>query len=80
MHLLHWIQGALSLQKIHNHLMDPSSNFQKNMVQYLKSVHQGEFINDLMENVAATAISSKECSEYINPTFTLPLSPPDQNC
>ena len=51
MHMLLWIMNALTLQEIHGRIMDPNSDFQRAMVEYLESVHIGEFFNETMEDV-----------------------------
>ena len=77
LHLLLWIKGSLSPQEIRDRIMDPESNFQKRLVEYLESVHIGEFMTGPMEKV----VSDVECriaqdSKYQDPTQTLPESPP----
>jgi hypothetical protein len=44
LHMLLWIKGALTPQEIRDKIMDPTSDFQKKMVEYLEGVHMGEFI------------------------------------
>ncbi|KAH7903868.1 hypothetical protein BJ138DRAFT_981984, partial [Hygrophoropsis aurantiaca] len=51
--MLIWIKCALSPQAIRDRLMDPESDFQKKMVEYLEGVHIGEFISSLSEEVKA---------------------------
>jgi Helitron helicase-like domain at N-terminus len=45
LHLLLWIKAAFSPQKISDRIMDSSSDFQQKLVEYLESVHIGEFLN-----------------------------------
>ena len=47
--------------------MDPVSDFQSAMVEYLEGVHQGEFINGTIDLVAADIQKRKEN----NPTYTV---------
>ena len=49
MHMLLWIKGALSPQEIRNKIIDPTSDFQQKMVEYLESVHIGEFLTGSMQ-------------------------------
>ena len=42
LHMLLWIRGALTPQEIRDRIMDPKSDFQKKMVEYIESVHMGE--------------------------------------
>ena len=51
LHMLLWIRGALTPQEIRDQIMDPESDFQKKMVEYLESVHMGEFITGSLEDV-----------------------------
>ena len=43
LHMLLWIKNSMTPQEIRDRIMDPNSDFQKAMVEYLKSVHMGEF-------------------------------------
>jgi hypothetical protein len=65
--------------------MDPTSDFQKAMVEYLESVHIGEFMTGKMEEVKAKVDKNvAKNKEYQDPTQTLPIPPPpecpDKNC
>jgi hypothetical protein len=42
LHMLLWIMSSLSPQEIRDKIMDPNSDFQKEMVEYLEGVHVGE--------------------------------------
>lgn len=44
LHLLLWIDGALSPQEIRDRLMADDSSFQKDLIEYLEGVHKGEFL------------------------------------
>ena len=76
MHLLLWIKGAFLPQDIHDEIMDPESDFQKAMVEYLEAVHKGEFFNGKMEDVMEKIDESQKNPEYIPPTKTMPEAPP----
>ena len=77
LHLLLWIRGSLSPQEIRDRIMDPESNFQKRIVEYLESVHIGEFMTGPMEKVVSDVeYRTAQDSEYRDPTQTLPESPP----
>jgi hypothetical protein len=56
--------------------MDPASDFQKRMVEYLEGVHLGEFITGTMDEVKATIEKNTSSSDYSDPTQTLPVPPP----
>ena len=51
LHMLVWVRNSLTLQEIWDRIMDPDSSFHKEMVEYLESVHKGEFLNGDMEPV-----------------------------
>ncbi len=77
LHLLLWIMGALSPQEIRDRIMNPESDFQNKIVEYLESVHIGEFMTGSMSDVEAEV--EAKCSndtEYKDPTQTLPEAPP----
>ena len=77
LHMLVWIKNSLSPQEIRNRIMDPTSDFQTAIVQYLEGAHQGEFINGTMDTVAADIQKRKENNPtHICPTETLPQPPP----
>jgi hypothetical protein len=72
LHLLLWIKGALSPQEIRDRIMDPSSDFQKCMVEYLESVHKGELYGGIFEDIRAQCQDAqKNNPEYKDPTHTL---------
>jgi hypothetical protein len=56
LHMLLWIMNSLLPQEIKDRIMDPNSDFQKRIVEYLKSVHVGEFMTGTMDEV------QKKCS------------------
>jgi len=54
LHLLLWIKGALSPQEIRDRLMSGDSEFQRELTEYLESVHQGDFMTGDIESVRAS--------------------------
>ena len=58
--------------------MDPESDFQKKMVEYLESVHMGEFITGSLEDVKKNVDIAELDDKYKNPIETLPIQPPPQ--
>src|SRR5882724_2266956 len=63
--------------------MDPNSDFQKRIVEYLESVHVGEFMTGTMDEVKEQVHENMKAEEYRDPTQTLPDAPPestDCNC
>ena len=77
LHLLLWIMNSLSPQEIRDRIMDPNSDFQKKMVEYLESVHVGEFMTGTMDEVKEQVDENMKYEEYSDPTQTLPDPPPE---
>ncbi len=78
LHVLLWIKHSLTPQEIRACIMDPNSDFQKAMVEYLESVHQGEFGTGTMETVATQVDELKKKTLHIPATETLPQPPPSK--
>ena len=77
LHMLLGTQNSMTPQEIRDRIMDPHSDFQKAMVEYLESVHMGEFINGNMEDVASRLDEQKVKNPlHVPPTETLPQIPP----
>ena len=76
LHLLLWIKGALSPQEVREKILDPESDFQKSMVEYLESVHQGEFFDGKLEDVIKRVDGYQKNPKYVPPTKTMPEAPP----
>ncbi|KAH9914542.1 uncharacterized protein B0H18DRAFT_886874, partial [Fomitopsis serialis] len=76
LHLMLWIMNSLSPQEIRDRIMDPTSDFQQRMVEYLEGVHQAEFIDTTMADVVESMTQAQESNHYQDPTLTLPISPP----
>ena len=75
--MLLWIKGSLSPQEIRNRIMEPTSDFQQKMVEYLESVHVGEFLTGSMAEVKAKVEeNTNHGANYQDPTQTLPEAPP----
>ena len=57
--------------------MNTESSFQKAMVEYLESVHQGEFMQGSMESVETMIHEKNQANPFrVPPTETLPSIPP----
>ena len=76
LHMLIWIKGAPSPQEVRDKILDPESDFQKSMVEYLESVHQGEFFGGKLEDIIEQVDGYQKNPEYVPPTKTMPESPP----
>jgi hypothetical protein len=87
-HMLLYLKGCLTPQQIRDKIMDATSNFQQKIVEYLESVHMGEFMTGSMADVKARVEKeTAENKDYQDPTQTLPDPPPKlckegdcQNC
>src|SRR5712692_7166503 len=77
LHMLLWIVNSLSPQEIRDRIMDPNSDFQKKIVEYLEGVHVGEFLTGSMDDVKKNVNKDIECKDYKDPTQTLPNPPPE---
>ena len=77
LHLLLWILNSLSPQEIRDRIMDPNSDFQKKIIEYLEGVHVGEFLTGSMDDVKKNVNQDIECKDYKDPTQTLPDPPPE---
>ena len=51
MHMMLWIKGAMSPQKICERLMSHDSQFEEALKRYLEAAHAGEFITGSMDDV-----------------------------
>ena len=76
LHLLLWISGALTPQEIRDRIMDANSDFQKKIVEYLECVCVGEFLTGSKIDVSERVGVASQASDYVDPTFTLPVPPP----
>ncbi|EDQ98868.1 uncharacterized protein LACBIDRAFT_318605 [Laccaria bicolor S238N-H82] len=75
--MLLWIKGALTPQEIRDKIMDPFSDFQRKIVEYLEAVHIGEFMTGSMDKVKhEVEIEKNQNTNYKDPTQTLPEAPP----
>ena len=73
LHLLLWIANALSPEEIRHRLMHPDGEFQKKIVEYLESVHVGEFLTGKQEDILADIEKGKKDSTFVDPSQSLPI-------
>jgi hypothetical protein len=79
LHLLVWIKNSLSPQEICSRIIDRTSNFQQQMVQYLESVCKGEFFDGNLDNISQKVAEAKKNDvNYTDPTKTMPEPLPPQ--
>jgi len=76
LHMLIWIKSALSPGDIRDKIMDCDSDFQRSMVEYLESVHQGEFFDGKLEDIVERVEEYQKNPKYVPPTKTMPEAPP----
>ncbi|KAF4618642.1 hypothetical protein D9613_009831 [Agrocybe pediades] len=76
LHLLLWIDGALTPQEVRDRIIDKDSDFIKSILDYLSSAAQGEFNTGSKEQVSDTVHLSEQSNNYHDPTRTLPTKPP----
>lgn len=77
LHLLLWIQAAFTPQEIRDKLMSEDGAFQKRMVEYLESSHQGEFMKGTSDTVWRDLNERESQPGYVDPLQVLPTSPPE---
>jgi hypothetical protein len=78
LHMLLWIRGCLSPQEIRKRILDPDSEFKHQLIEYLESVHIGEFITGTQAEVMESVATASNNTSYQDPTQTLPVPPPTQ--
>jgi len=61
MHMMLWIEGALSPQKIRERLMSRDSDFEQALKSYLEAAHAGEFMSGSMEEVTKERALRDDC-------------------
>jgi len=68
--------NSLSPQEIRDKIMDPNSEFQKEMVEYLESVHVGEFMTGTVDEVKDQVHENMkaEGTTILTPDFADPTS------
>jgi len=76
LHMLLWIRGGLSPQEMRERLMDPDSQFQKKVTDWLESCFSGDFMTGSKEEVLTAVDNNSKASTYADPTQTMPVTPP----
>jgi hypothetical protein len=77
LHMLLLIMNSLSPQEIRDLIMDPNSDFQKKIVEYLEGVHVGEFMTGNMDEVKEQVHENMKAKECRDPLQTLPDPSPE---
>ncbi|KIP01808.1 hypothetical protein PHLGIDRAFT_26855 [Phlebiopsis gigantea 11061_1 CR5-6] len=60
--MLVWLKNSLTPQEIRERIVDPNSDFQKRIVEYLESVHMGEFIDTTMDQMFSSDRDDCDCA------------------
>ena len=76
LHMVLWIMNSLTPQEIRDRIMDEDSSFQKGMVEYLGSIHIGEFLTGTHQEVQQKVNSNMIQDDHVNLTETLFVPPP----
>ncbi|KAF5330095.1 hypothetical protein D9758_018667 [Tetrapyrgos nigripes] len=76
LHMLLWIANSMSPQQIRDAILKNEDDFQRKIVEYLESVHCGDFMTGTQEEVQENLQAISENEEYTNPLYSLPQSPP----
>jgi len=76
LHLLLWISGSLSPQEVRDRLVSKDSLFQQELVQYLESVHRGEFLTGSIDSVRASVPVQNESRGGIHAVLQEQLAAP----
>ncbi|KAF8223999.1 hypothetical protein L208DRAFT_1218390, partial [Tricholoma matsutake] len=74
--LLLWIKSGLTPDEIRDRIIDPTSDFQQWMVEYLESVYRGEYMTGTQDDVLTNISNAAKSPAYCDPTETLPEAPP----
>ncbi|XP_006461607.1 hypothetical protein AGABI2DRAFT_54784, partial [Agaricus bisporus var. bisporus H97] len=73
-----WIEGALSPQEIRDRLVNYDTVFETQLVRYIESCCQGEFMTGSFQSVVEK-FEKPNVTEHnnVDPTLTLPVPPPN---
>ena len=79
LHMLLWIQGSLTPDETRSKILNPNSDFRQKLIEYLESVHAGDFLLKDRAEVEKDVRAAEQDIGYRDPTGTLPCPPPS-NC
>lgn len=80
LYMLLWIKGTLSPEEMWQKSLDPDSDFHKSLLDYLDSVHSGDFLSGSQTEVEENVDKMMSHEDYQNPTEMLPVPPPAGVC
>jgi hypothetical protein len=66
--MLLWIKGTLSPEEIRQRILQLNSQFQKDLIDYLESVHSGDFMTGSQEEVEKNLEKLRAQADYQDPT------------
>lgn len=76
LHLMLWLKCSLTPLEVRERILDPSSDFQTRLIQYLEGVHVGGFVDASLKEVQSSIEHDMFDKEYTDPTMTLPTPAP----
>ncbi|KAK0449811.1 uncharacterized protein EV420DRAFT_1274942 [Desarmillaria tabescens] len=76
LHMIIWIRKCLSPQEIRDHLLSDDSEFQIRLIQYLESVHKGDYFTGAQDMVLIMRHKQSLQPGYYDFTEVLPNTPP----
>jgi hypothetical protein len=79
LHLLLWIKGSFSPDEMQRRILDPTSKFRHDLINYLEKAHIGEFMVGTCDGIIARVEDDILKPSYVNPCKAL-LSPPPKYC
>ena len=78
LHILLWLTGNLTPQEMRNKILDPNSEFQKNIITWIESCQVGEYLTGTQQQVLENIQKYAETFDYNDPTELMPTPPPDK--
>ena len=76
LHMLLWIAGNMNPEDLRARILEESSVWRQNLIKWLERCHSGDFLSGTHAEVSSRAEQMKEDQDYLDPTQTLPVSPP----
>ena len=77
LHMLLWIKGCLNPQEMREKILKSDSKWNQKIIDWLESCHSGEFLTGTQEEIADKISENMKNADYMDPTQTLPLHPPE---
>jgi Helitron helicase-like domain at N-terminus len=77
LHILLWILGSLNPLKMREQILH-NKKFAEKIINYLEGCHTGDFFESTFDKVSDYVKLQSQQSNYIDPTQSLPVPPPQQ--